>query len=110
MGGGCFDVKEFPAFTPLLEVCQEYAKLSGCRFRESSFDGVDADSQAVAAAVEADAACGDCDDAAAMAFSLRVGRGQRRPLCNARFVTKLQAEPQVRLFLSRLRSGEPELE
>lgn len=29
---GCLDLESFPVFVPLLEACQDYARLSGCRF------------------------------------------------------------------------------
>lgn len=31
-GEGCFDLESFPSLCPLLEACQDYGELSGCRF------------------------------------------------------------------------------
>eukprot|EP00927_Polykrikos_kofoidii_P033693 TRINITY_DN28511_c0_g1_i2.p1 TRINITY_DN28511_c0_g1~~TRINITY_DN28511_c0_g1_i2.p1 ORF type:complete len:328 (+),score=80.06 TRINITY_DN28511_c0_g1_i2:280-1263(+) len=134
----CLDASAFAAFAPLLASCEDYARLSGCRFTCSSFDGLGSwhrdggldGSQSTATpseeVVEGESASrGDATSVeaeAAVETPGREGFSQASHVASiaalisskqdyAWLVAKLRAAPQVRAYLSRLRSTtlEPEL-
>eukprot|EP00929_Paragymnodinium_shiwhaense_P119615 TRINITY_DN91518_c0_g1_i1.p1 TRINITY_DN91518_c0_g1~~TRINITY_DN91518_c0_g1_i1.p1 ORF type:complete len:334 (+),score=61.55 TRINITY_DN91518_c0_g1_i1:53-1054(+) len=82
------DETAFPRFAPLLKEAQDYANLSGCRFRSSSFKDL-----------------GDVDPATGLAV---VGNS-RASDPGPRLAAKLRAAPRVREFTERLNGDEPGL-
>jgi hypothetical protein len=77
----------FPSFAPLIRACQAYAKLSGCRFSITAFDGI------------------ECDVATRIPVVSDKRAQDAGPLLSA----KLRAAPMVSSFAKRIRSGEPSL-
>jgi len=83
------DEAAFPHFAPLLAASQRYAKLSGCRFRSASFDGIPHD---------------DCDGPHTDG-PVVVGPA-RDHNSGPRLAAKIQAAPAVNDFKVRLRAGD----
>jgi len=79
------DMEVFRNFWPLLEACRDYARMSGCRFRSNSFDGLREPSH-----LAEDEASRESEEA-------------------VRLTAKLHAVPAVREFAQRLQSGEQAL-
>jgi hypothetical protein len=77
----------FPSFAQLTRDCQEYAKLSGCRFSIKAFEGI------------------GCETGSSIPIVSEARSQDTGPLLAA----KLQAAPNVRSFSERLRSGEADL-
>jgi len=77
------DETSFQHFAPLLAASQCYAKLSGCRFRSASFDGIPH----------------DCNEPV-------VGGSARYHDSGPRLAAKVQAAPAVNDFKVRLRAGD----
>lgn len=81
------DEEAFRHFAPLLQVSQDYASFSGCRFRSGSFDGLPTEA---AAAADVPASVGP----------------ERARDPGPRLAAKLRASVAVADFAARLRSGE----
>jgi len=81
------DERCFSSFAPLIEACQDYATLSGCRFSIRAFDGI------------------DCEPGARLPIVSDKRAQDAGPLLSA----KLQAVSSVRSFAKRIRSGELDL-
>lgn len=81
------DQEAFRNFWPLLDESRDYARMSGCRFRSRSFDGLRR-----------------CDDRAAVP-----GRGQSDDTDDQLAVARARAAPAVYRFTQRLQAGEAAL-
>mmetsp|Transcript_63361 Transcript_63361/g.125313 ORF Transcript_63361/g.125313 Transcript_63361/m.125313 type:complete len:340 (+) Transcript_63361:70-1089(+) len=86
------DENAFQHFVPLLAASQRYAKLSGCRFRSASFDGIPHD---------------HCNRP--HADDLLVVGSARYHDSGPRLAAKINAAPAVNEFRTRLRAGDPSL-
>jgi len=91
------DQEVFRNFWPLLDNSRDYARLSGCRFRSRSFDGIAGDDSQAAAASER-AHSDDTDDCLPSAVDT-----------DDRMIARAHAAPTVYRFAERLRAGETEL-
>lgn len=120
-----FDRKVFPAFSRLLDASQEYARLSGCRFRSRSFDGLrkpDPDmrspeqpSSSSLGDMRAPVACHslsevDIDQACRWsAATLADGSPAQLAKLAATKLAKLGAGRAAQEFATRVQNGDPEL-
>jgi len=92
----------FPSFAPLLKSCQDYARLSGCRFRCSSFErtpGLGDAAAAVCAGPRALAVIAK-KSGSSMAFTTR---------SLPRLAARRKARPAVVRYTARLKAGEEHL-
>jgi len=83
------DETAFQHFAPLLAASQRYAKLSGCRFRSASFDGIPHD----------DCDCPHTDEPVVVGSARLHDSGPR-------LAAKIKAAPAVNDFKVRLRAGD----
>lgn len=91
--GVLLDETAFPSFEALVLASKDYARLSGCRFRRSSFDGLPA----------FDGPFNQVSEPLVIGAQRSKDRG---PLLRA----KLKAAPVAAQFAQRLRSGQPALQ
>jgi len=83
----CLDTEVFPHFRPLLEACEDYAQMSGSRFRNQTFEGL----QTLARSMNSETSC--------KSSSIVEQEAARRE-------AKRRAAPTVQEFAKRLRLGE----
>merc|ERR1712216_740782 len=91
------DQEVFRNFWPLLDSSRDYARLSGCRFRSRSFDGIAGD-ESQAAVTSTRAHSDDTDDRLPSAADT-----------DDRMIARAHAAPTVYRFADRLRAGEAAL-
>jgi len=89
------DVGAFPAFSALLDASQEYARLSGCRFRSRSFDGLHKNSTDRSKAVRSVGASLPCYT--------------QETDADSKTIAMLAANNAIQEFTKRVRSGEDRL-